>query len=170
MNRRTFIRRGLVGGALLALSSATGLFVWPSAVTRRPRRPLRALDERHFAILAAIASRTVMAPAADPIEIAHRIDEQIAWACPEARGDFQRLLLLFDNALAGLILDGRARPFTRLSPAAQDEVLAHWQTSRLAIRRSGYTVLRKSTQSAWYAAPAAWEDTGYPGPPTLVQR
>ncbi|MGZ3429573.1 MAG: hypothetical protein ACXVCV_23140, partial [Polyangia bacterium] len=85
----------------------------------------------------------------------------------EVRADFGKLLLLLENALAGFVLDGRARPFTRLSPDAQDEVLADWRDSRLALRRSGFAALRKLTQAAWYAAPEAWADVGYPGPPQL---
>lgn len=167
MNRRTFIRRGLFGGLLLALGGSIGLATWSSDRMRRPKRALRALDERQFAILAAVAARTVGSPQADPIEIAHRVDLQMSLAGAEARGDFGQLLLLFENALAGLLFDGRARPFTRLSPQAQDAVLEHWRTSRLTLRRSGYGVLRKLTQAAWYASPEAWAETGYPGPPTL---
>jgi hypothetical protein len=109
----------------------------------------------------------VTAPAADPIEIAHRVDAQLALGSPEARADFAKLLGLLESALAGLLLDGRPRPFTHLSPAAQDDVLASWQTSHLAVRRSGYGVLRKLTQAAYYAAPEAWADVGYPGPPQI---
>lgn len=168
MNRRTFIRRGLFGGLLLAVGGSVGLLAWPSDQRLRPRRPLKALDERQFAVLAAIAARTVGAPQADPITIAERVDAQMALAPPEARADFGKLLLLFENALAGLVFDGRARPFTRLPPEAQDQVLAHWRDSRLAVRRSGYAALRKLTQAAWYAAPEAWPDVGYPGPPQLA--
>lgn len=168
MNRRTFIRRGLFGGLLLAVGGSVGLLAWPSDQRLRPRRPLRALDERQFAVLAAVAARTVGAPGADPIAIAERVDAQMALAPPEARADFGKLLLLFENALAGLVFDGRARPFTRLPPEAQDRVLAHWRDSRLAVRRSGYAALRKLTQAAWYAAPEAWADVGYPGPPQLA--
>ncbi len=168
MDRRTFIRRGLWGGLLLAVGGSVGLAVWPTRRAAQPRRPLRALDERQFAILAAVAARMVVAPKADAVEIAHRVDAQMALAVPEARADFGKLLGLLENALAGLLLDGRVRPFSHLGPDGQDAVLAAWSTSHLVVRRTGYAVLRKLTQAAHYAAPEAWEDTGYPGPPTLT--
>jgi hypothetical protein len=168
MNRRTFIRRGLFGGLLLAVGGSVGLVAWPSDVTVRSRRPLRSLDERQFAVLAAIAARTVMAPGANAVTIAERVDAQMALAPIEVRTDFGKLLLLFENAFAGFVLDGRARPFTRLSPAAQDDVLADWRDSRLVVRRSGFGVLRKLTQAAHYAAPEAWAEVGYPGPPQIT--
>lgn len=168
MNRRTFIRRGLFGGLLLAVGGSVRLVAWPSDERLRARHPLRALDARKFAVLAAIAARTVPASDADAITVAERVDAQMALAPPEARADFGKLLLLVENALTGFVLDGRARPFTRLGAAAQDEVLAAWRDSRLALRRSGYGVLRKLTQAAWYAAPEAWADVGYPGPPRIT--
>jgi hypothetical protein len=167
MNRRTFIRRGLFGGLLLAVGGSVGLVAWPSDQRLRARRPLRALDARQFAVLATVAARTVTAPGADPVTIAERVDAQMAVAPPEARADFGKLLLLFENALAGFVFDGRPKPFTRLQPAAQDDVLADWRDSRLAVRRSGYAILRKLTQAAWYAAPEAWPAIGYPGPPQI---
>ncbi len=168
MNRRTFIRRGLFGGLLLVVGGSIGLAAWPTDRRLRPRGALKALDERQFAVVAAIAARTVAAPKADPITIAARVDAQMALAPPEVRADFGKLVLLFENALAGFVLDGRGKPFTHLSPAAQDDVLAAWRDSRLAVRRSGYAVLRKLTQAAWYGAPEAWPDVGYPGPPQIA--
>jgi hypothetical protein len=167
MNRRTFIRRGLFGGLLLAVGGSVGLVAWPSDERVHARRPLRALTPRQFAVLAAVSARTVTAPGADAVTIAERVDAQMALAPPEGRADFGKLLLLFENALAGFVLDARARPFTRLSPDAQDDVLADWRDSRLAVRRSGYAALRKLTQAAHYAAPEAWADIGYPGPPQI---
>jgi hypothetical protein len=168
MNRRSFVKRGLLGGALLALGGSIGLATWPSRQGAQPRRALHVLDARQLAILAAVAARTIEAPDADPLEIAHRCDERLALAAPEARADFGKLLLLLENGLAGLIFDGRAKPFTRLSPEEQTQALLAWRDSKLAVRRGGYAVLRKLTQSVWYAAPEAWAWTGYPGPPTLT--
>ena len=169
MNRRTFIRRGLWGGLLLAVGGSVGLATWPTERRYKARRGLEAVNERQFAILAAVAARMVGAPKADPVEIAHRVDATVALGPPEAKADFGKLLLLLENALAGLLLDGRARPFTHLSPEAQDDVLLRWQRSHLLVRRSGYGVLRKLTQAAHYAAPEAWADVGYPGPPQLTR-
>jgi hypothetical protein len=168
MNRRSFVKRGLFGGALLALGGSIGLASWPSLLGPQPRRKLQVLDARQFAILTAVAARTVEAPQADPIEIAHRCDERMALAYPEARADFGKLLLLLENGLAGLLFDGRAKPFTRLAPEEQAAALNHWRDSKLAVRRGGYAILRRLTQSVWYAAPDAWAATGYPGPPTLT--
>jgi hypothetical protein len=167
MNRRGFLKTTLWGGIVLA-GAGTGLALWPGEIKAKPTRALRVVDERQFAVLAAVAARTVAAPGRDPVEIAHRVDELMALQVPEAKADFKKLLGLFDNALAGLVFDGRPKPFTRLSPEGQDAALIAWRESRVDQRRRGYQVLRKLTQAAWYGPPAGWEVTGYPGPPKIV--
>jgi hypothetical protein len=167
MDRRSFLKRGLWGGALLALGSGVGLGLWPTLRVYHPRRALQTLDERQFAILAAVAERTVRAAGADPVEIAHRAEQTLALAPAESQHDFKQLLGLFDSALAGLILDGRARPFTRMAPEEKDAVLDRWRDSRLVLRRSGYHALRKITIAAFYSSEISWAGVGYGGPPQI---
>jgi hypothetical protein len=166
MQRRTFLKRGLLGGAVLVLGGA-GVALQPTRRTATPRAPLQVLDERGFQIMAAIAARVVPVEGADPAAIAQGVDEALAHAVPEARADLAKVLGLFENALPGLLLDGRARPFTQLDPAAQDRVLEHWRDSRLVLRRGAYQALRKLCLGAYYATPEAWRAVHYPGPPVL---
>lgn len=166
VGRRGFLKRGLIGGVLL--SAAGGLGLWPSAAGVAPRQALLVLGERHFAILAAIAARTVTAPGADPVAIAHGVDATLARSPREVQDDFLRLLLVFEGALTGLLLDGRIGPFTRLSPEAQDAALEAWRDSRLVLRRTGYIALKKLTIAAYYATPESWAGVKYPGPPPIT--
>src|SRR5579862_508547 len=102
MERRTFLRRGLFGGVLLGSAGLAALQFRPTRLAYRPTRALTCFDERGFSILASIASRTVVAPGADPVAIAHGVDQTIGLQCPEVQDDFRRLLLLFESAAAGL--------------------------------------------------------------------
>jgi hypothetical protein len=164
--RRSFLKKGLIGGLLLA-GAGIGLAKFPGRLSHKPRRPLRVLDEREFATLAAVAARIVLAPSVDPAEIAHRADESLVLAVPEVQHDIKQLLTLFENALAGALFDFRFKPFTRLEPAAQDAALLKWRDSRIAVRRTGYVTLRKLATGYFYCDPAAWRDIGYAGPPSL---
>lgn len=167
MDRRTFLRQGLKGGAVLAAGACT-LHAFPPPSTWVPQDKLRVLDERGFAVLAAIAARTVCDPVADPVAIAHAVDRTLALGPLELGQDVGRLLGLFESGLVGLFLDGRPLPFTRLSEEGQDQVLAAWRDSKLPLRHSGYVALRKLTLAAHYASPRTWEGIGYPGPPELA--
>jgi hypothetical protein len=167
MKRRGFLQLGLAGGALLALGG-TGLHLWPGERMHRPRGPLLALDEEEFAVLAAAAARIVVAPGADPVTIAHAVDETLTFGPPEAAADFKKFLGLIESALAGLLLDGRSpKPFTRLDAAGQEAVLYQFRDSRLVLRRSGYQALRSLCLGAYYASESSWAVVGYPGPPDI---
>lgn len=158
---------GLAGGALLAVSGV-GLSLWPALTRYRPRRALQVLDGVTFNVLAQAAARIVPADG-DPAEIAHRVDETLALGPPEAREDFGKLLKLLESGLAGLVLDGRPRPFTRLPPEKQDAALLAFRDSRLALRRSGYHALRKLCLGGYYASDSTWAAIGYPGPPQISE-
>jgi len=164
VGRRTFLKRGLVGGAILALGGA-GLYVLPTKVSAAPTRALAVLEPRAFQVLVAIARRVVTLEGADAVAIAHGVDDLLSWAPVEAQADTNKLLMLFENALPGLLLDARALPFTLLSPASQDGVLDSWRTSRIALRRSGYRVLRNACLVAHWGMESSFRAVSY-FPPT----
>lgn len=164
MQRRAFLKRGLVGGAVLALGGV-GLSQLPGRIGFRPRSALLVFDEKQFNVLAAIAARMVTAPGADPITIAHTIDAALARAAPEAQSDLRGVMDTFDNALLGALLDGRFRPFTRLEPADQDRALIAWRDSRLVLRRGAYKALKNLCTTSFYRKESSWASVGYPGPP-----
>lgn len=165
MKRRTFLKRGIFGAALLAAGGASGLALWPSRKVYEARRELLALDPLEFSVLAAIAARVVTPAGADPVEIAHTVDHSLSRAVPESRDDLKKVLRLFENGLVGLLLDGRPRPFTHLSGEEQDRALLAWRDSRLVLRRGAYGALRKLCLTSWYRKRPSWAATGYGGPP-----
>lgn len=169
MDRRTLIKRGLFGGAVLAAAGALPLALSPTRIVHRPRRGLKVLDDTRFAILSAVSARTVSVEGADPAEIAHRVDETLDLMSPEVQADFRQLLMTLESAAVGLLLDGRPRSFTALGPKDQDAALRSWRDSRLLLRRSGYAALRKLTLAAYYAGPESWAGVRYPGPPEISE-
>ena len=161
MQRRRFLKRGLLGGALLAAAGAGALALRPGDASVAPRRPLRSLDVGVFPVLVAVATRTTLGTGADPVELAHRVDEALLRAPPEVRADLGRVLVLLENALTGLLLRRSVTPFTRLSPEGQDAALCAWRDSPIALLTGAYHALRKLCIAAHYATPAAWAATGY---------
>jgi len=166
MNRRAFLKTGLLGGALLALGGAS-LALFPSRKEGTPTRPLRVLGEGPFQVMVAVARRMVTDPGADPVAIAQQVDVLAACLPIEARRDLVKLLGLFESALGGLLLDGNALPFTRLSPKEQDRVIERWRSSRITLRRSGYQALKKLSFLAHYMQPWSWSAIDFPTPPAV---
>lgn len=158
---------GLVGALLLAVG---GLAVTGQrTVPRAPARPLRALDPVAFSVLAAVADRLIDAPPGAPtpasLELAETIDEALAKMGPLAAAEVSRVLMLLESPIAGLLMDGRPRPFTALDAAGQDAVLEAWRTSRWTLRRQAYKALDLLVAAAYFGHPASYASTGYPGPP-----
>lgn len=167
MNRRTFVQRGLFGGALLFFGGSGALALYPTRHLASPTKWLHALDDRGFQVMVAIAARVVARPDADPVAIAEAVDESLARTPPEAQADIGSLLGLFENALPGMLLDGRVVPFTRLDGPAQDRVLESWRDSRIVLRRAGYHALRRLCLAAYYSDERSWPAIHYGGPPDV---
>jgi hypothetical protein len=159
VDRRTFLKRGLLGGAVLVLGGGA-LAVIPTKELAAPTRALAVLEPRSFQVIIAIARR-VCPPTADVVKVAHGVDDILRQTPVEAQGDFNKLLGLFENALPGFLFDQHFLPFTRLSGDAQDAVLRDWRDSRLVIRRTGYHALRKICLATAYADDAQWPAIGY---------
>lgn len=170
LSRRSFLGVGAGGLAILAVGG-TGLGLWPP-VPRAPAAPLRALSPRAFSVLAALSDRICPGgegfPTAAEIGTAEAVDGLLATMEPGTVAEVQQALLLFENALTGLIFDGRPRPFTACSPEEQDAILVTWQTSGLHLRRKVIKALRGLVAAAYYANPAVFPAVGYPGPPNFT--
>lgn len=168
LSRRGLLKRGLFGGALLALGG--GGFLWMREGLSLPLPPegLKVLGAREYATLQAMARRAFQPrdgwPDADTVRVAFLVDGLLAGLDPAVANEVKAVVGLFDNALAGLLFTGRLTPFSRLAPEAQDAVLESWRTSRLVFRRGGYHALRGLLYAAYYSHPAAMAATGYAAP------
>jgi hypothetical protein len=172
--RRGFLKKGILGGALLVIGGGTGLALRGSKPGRPAREPLRLLSPGEHAVLAAIAARVVPGegapaawPSAEAVDCAGKIDALLARCHPAVGDDFKRLLGLFENGLAGLFIHFSPTPFTRLDPAGQDARLEAWRRSRLTLLQSGYQALVRLVHATYFSSPEVYPLMGYPGPPTV---
>lgn len=164
MDRRRFLQRGLVGGALLALGGGGYLALRTGHASVAPTGPLHAIDAKVFPVLVAVAARMVAAEQEDPVAVAHGVDLALAFQSPEATKDLNMALALLENGLFGLFTRASPRTFTELSAGEQDRALASWQTSRLVLLRGAFTALKRLCLGAHYASLDAARAIGYPGP------
>jgi hypothetical protein len=172
--RRRFLKRGLLGGALLAVGGSVPLALRATRLGAPPRAPLKLLSPEEYAIFAAVAARIVPGanadarwPTAEALDCAGKVDALMARVHPEIGADFRKLLHLFDNALVGLFTNASTRPFTHADAAAQDARLDAWRNSRVALLRSGYLALKRLAQATYYSSPEIYALVGYPGPPAV---
>jgi hypothetical protein len=170
--RRGFLKKGILGGALLVIGGGAGLALRGTKLGKPARKPLQLLSAGEHAVLAAIAARVVPGdgappawPSADAVDCAGKIDSLLALTHPAVGADFKRLLGLFENGLAGLFIHHSPTPFTQLAPAEQDARLEAWRRSHLTLLRSGYQALVRLVHATYFSSPEVYPLLGYPGPP-----
>jgi len=167
-SRRSLLKRGLVGGALLATGGAGFLLLRAGKRVPVPSAGLHVFSEAEYGVLDALAHRFIGSrpgwPGVEEVGVALAVDRIVERAEPSVRAELKQLLGLFDNALAGFLFGGRTVPFTALEPAAQDRVLEEWRDSRIAVRRTGYNALRTLVLAGYFQSPLTWKPMGYPGP------
>ncbi len=175
--RRGLIKKTLGGAALLLLAGSVPVALRKTKLREVPKeRPLRFFTPAEYSIWAAVADRVLAegtpsgAPTPEQIDVAGRADAFLAPLPEDDRKDLKRLLALFDNALFSVARGGPARPFTAMSPGEQDAHLRRWQTSRLAIQRTGFQAMKRLCCALYFSAPETFSAAGYPGPPYELVR
>ena len=175
VSRRGFLKKGLIGGAILAGGGALALMAAPGKRSRSPQGKLAALSAYEYAIFSAAAARLSPGdgaagwPTAEALQTGDKLDGLLAQLHPGATRDFKRLLHVFESAVIGLTSTGTPLPFTRCTPAQQDRRLETWRHARVELFRSGYQAMKRLAHALYYSSPQIYERLGYPGPPVVPQ-
>lgn len=170
MQRRTLLRVGIVGGALLALAGGGALLLrsapaWRDGhLTPAGRRVMRG------------AARGVLdglLPAANaqaPVLDAHlnRVDATIAALSPSTQAEIDRLLTLLATAPGRIGLARLTPDWDDATSADVQQALESMRRSSLTLRLQAYHALRELTQGAFFSDPSTWPLLGYPGPRALA--
>jgi len=168
--RRGLLKKTMGGAALLAAAGAVPLALRKTKLREAPKG-LLFFTPAEYSIWAAVADRVLAeekptgAPTAAQMDVAAKADVFLAPLPAPDRKDLKQLLALFDNALFSLVQGGPPRPFTAMSPEEQDAHLRRWETSRLAIQRTGYQAMKRLSCALYFSAPDTYASVGYPGPP-----
>jgi hypothetical protein len=172
--RRSFLKYGLAGAALLAVGGGTWLGTRRTRPSPGLAGPFTVLSPEEATVFLELSERLLPPrpgfPAPLDVDLPRRIDALLGLMPPEGQKEVRQLIGLFENALVGLLLDGQWKTFTDSTPEQQDARIRAWQTSRYRLRRTGYKALKKLVCAAYYGAAATWPAIGYPGPPALVSK
>jgi hypothetical protein len=164
--RRSFIKAGLLGTALLAVGGGIYRHTHPAA----PRRFV--LDGEARAALEAIvpavlAGALPIDPAARAQAVASTVERvhQTVLGLPLAtQKEVQDLFGLLALAPARRLLTGVTHDWASAPAAQVSAFLQDWRTHRLALLRTAYGALHDLVLGSWYSDPAHWAAIGYPGP------
>lgn len=166
--RRGFLRAGVIGGLL---SGYVGLSVALQPTRKADGLPQDApvFDAEEMSILTAFADRICPdegrgAPGAVALGVPAQIAEQLRYTSAAAQQEVKLALRVLESPLLGLLSGERYKPFTQLSPAGQDEVLASFRGSSLPFKRAIFYGLRAGVTGLYFGDERTWARIGYDGP------
>ncbi len=169
--RKTKLRELAPGRTLLFFTPAE-YSVWAAVADRILAREATYITQEHNdgpplppAVAVEAAEKRPTAPTPAAVDVAGKADAFLAPLDAASAKDLKQLLALFDSALFSLFTGGPPHPFTQLGAPEQDAQLKTWQTSRLAIRRTGYQAMKRLCCAIYFGAPETYASIGYPGPP-----
>ena len=164
MKRRTLIKLGVVGGAVLAIAAGSLALIQPA---RRDGK----LTERGRAVFAALASAVLAGwlPAepesrAGAVE-AHlgRIELALAGLPPALQAEVDELFTVLGSTAGRLALTGLRSDWSVATPSELTVALQGMRESTLAVRQQAFHALHDLTNSSYLSDSATWAAIGYPG-------
>lgn len=172
-SRRTFLKTGLIGAALLATAAA--LHKPLDRMGKQALRDARPLDPALRRVVAAVGP--VILAEAFPVEprlreaALSRIVEGVAIAVSALSAASQKevaeLFALLDFPPTRIAVAGMSSPWEEASAEQVAGFLHRWRNSPVDLLKSGYMAIHDLVLGSWYASPATWEWIGYPGPPPI---
>ncbi|MEX5744223.1 twin-arginine translocation signal domain-containing protein [Massilia sp. X63] len=164
-SRRTFLK----AGGVAALALAAGGALYRATHTQAPHR--FALDGEAraalHAIVPAILAGALPQGAQRAAALSGTIDgvhQAILGLPPATQKEVQDLFGLLALAPARRLLTGISGGWEQARSEDVNAFLQDWRLHRLGLLRSAYHALHDLVLGAWYAQPASWAATGYPGP------
>lgn len=163
MNRRGFLKRGAIGGALLIGGGLLASFVG--------RDPQQDRDAVLRAVAAAVLNGAIPAEgAARQLALDRALaasNQAINGLAPASQAELAQLFGLLAAPPTRVALAGLTKSWSQASVADVGAFLERWRHHRLALMQSGYHALHDLIAGPWYGDPATWSALGYPGPIAL---
>jgi hypothetical protein len=162
LRRRTVLKLGLTGGALLA---AGGVAIVAGRDRLRDRRTVLS------AVVPVILDGAI--PDSEPgrsSAVARGVagvETAISQLAIPTQRELDQLFALLASAPGRTLLAGVRAPWDSAQPTEVAAFLERWRGHPLALCRSGYHALHDLVTGSWYADEATWPGIGYDGPMPL---
>ncbi len=168
MHRRSWLKVGVFGAALVALGGTALVLVRPGWADGRLTPAGR---ELFAAVARGVLDGLLPDPAAEAdahrralADHLDRLQATIAGLPPVTQAEIAQLAALLLHPAGRFALTGLTTDWAQADASALRETLQALRHSRLALRQQVFHALRDLTNGAWFADPAAWPAIGYPGP------
>jgi hypothetical protein len=171
LSRRDFLKVGAGFSALLACAGVVGGLSGCGEAAKSPAKDFGFLREGDLELFRALAPAVVL----DIAQLAagergmrlgntlHKLDATCSALDSSKKQELRKLLDLLAIAPLRYLLAG-VGAWSVASTETLQAFLARWRGSRFATLNAGGNVLVKLISTSYYALPATWSASGYPGP------
>jgi hypothetical protein len=159
VQRRTILKLGVAGGALLA---AGGIAIFAGRDPVRDRRTVLS------AVVPVILDGAI--PDRDPgrLEAVGRgvagVETAISQLAPATQRELDQLFALLASAPGRSLAAGVSGSWETADPVEVAAFLERWRGHSIALFQSGYHALHDLVTGSWYADESTWSAIGYGGP------
>lgn len=166
MQRRTWLKLGIVSAGVLAIGGGAAALLQPGLEDDARLSPA---GRRVFnAVGRGVLDGSL--PAAEPARLAalagllERIDALVAALPPHAQAELSQLLSLLASAPGRHALAGLSPDWHEASIADIQAALQGMRVSTLGLRQQAYHALHDIVGGAYFSDASTWAAIGYPGP------
>lgn len=166
LSRRQLLQAGVAGSLVLAGGG------WLAASRKTLPRPggLRFLTADEAAVVSVLAPVLLGIPEVPRAAVVAGVDAAVLSLPRPVQAEVRELFDVLAHPLGRRWLAGLRDDWREATPQALSGFLGRWQTSRLALLRSGFQALHSLIGAAWYGQPASWEAIGYRQPQHVMER
>ncbi|MGH8454133.1 MAG: hypothetical protein ACRES4_06365 [Nevskiales bacterium] len=176
LTRRSFLKLGVAGSVALGTTSLVANLAGCGKREQAIAQGFAFLRDADVTLFRALTP--VVLGAALPADAASRESlttetlKRIDGACfmlePNAQGEVLKLFDLLHMRVTRWLTTGVSAPWPEAEAADIERFLERWRGSSVGIFNAGYRLLTKLVAASYYAIPATWPLSGYPGPLAAV--
>lgn len=170
-SRRSFLRVGLAGTAVLATVGVTAGVIGFKRVSNEDIAEdfqfLRPADVALFtALVPAVLANALSSddPSSTIADVIKRIDDTCMRLGPANQKELSQLFDLLTFAPTRRLAAGVKGSWDNVSVEAATDFLDRWRNSSVGLFNAAYRVLTKLSANAYFAMPESFSASGYPGP------
>ncbi|WP_339080383.1 twin-arginine translocation pathway signal protein [Pseudomonas sp. TMP9] len=171
LSRRSLLKVGLLGSALLGTAGLTATLSGCSAST--PKTGFAVIRESDLPLLQALIP-VMLAGAVPPTQMVQAISgtlQNLDFSLNHLSPELLKMTLQLFDILAMPItrgpLTGVWGSWQHASAGDMQAFLDRWQNSSISLLRMGHASLLQLVMMSWYSRAESWAHCGYPGPPAV---
>jgi hypothetical protein len=167
LSRRSFLKLGLAGGAVLGMAGIGATLSGCGAGGQAATQGYRFLRDADLDLLGALMPVVLAGVAIDAQAretVLRTLDQLLVRAQSPAQGEIRKLFDLLNFSVTRRLVAGVHRPWREADANEIERFLQRWRNSSFGLFNAGYRALVRLCAVPYFGSPLGYRNAGYPGP------